>query len=72
MEPNIMQNTSGSNLQLLGTLNDISIWGMGISFVLGSFFTLLILTIFDYIRRRGETEFDAQQDINQDINADDA
>lgn len=41
---------------LIIDLTTSTIWMMGVSFILGSLFTILILIILDFMRRRSESE----------------
>lgn len=48
-------------LALLSQLTEQSIWAMGISFILGSLFTILLLMTLDYVRGRSQRMDEEQQ-----------
>lgn len=52
MDPQKASETSQQGLALLTQLSEASIWVMGLSFVLGSLFTILLLMTLDVVRQR--------------------
>lgn len=47
-------------IALLNQLTEQSIWAMGVSFILGSLFTILLLMTLDYIRGKSQQRTDEE------------
>lgn len=52
MEPTVVADAPNENMAVLYQLGENVVYLMGFSFILGSLFTILILVMLDFMRRR--------------------